>query len=287
MDFVLGIIFGVASMLGFGVVDFLLVRPSKSIGAFRTALWPTVFQVITTFILALFLFHYVPITPYLLAIIMGAGLGSAAGSIFMMKGLQFGSASIIAPVTSGWAAISAILGFVFLNEIVTDLQVLFICLVIFGTILVSLNTGDLLRLGSRKLHSGVEYGLVSMLGWGVYFFLISILTEALGVFSAIFLVYFARLFFILLYGIIIKADFSLPKEESKNLFFVSVLIVASFLAYNLGVIYNYVDIVAPITAAAAVVTVLLAIMLLHERITKIQIGGVAIAVLGLVLLSLG
>lgn len=286
LDLETGIAFALLSMFGFGISNFFIGKSAKKIGAFRNMLWFTTLQIIILLLLAPFFFVQTGITTTIILIIIAAAAISTVSGLAFSKGLTIGNMSVIAPVTSASAIITVILAFVFLDQKLGVLQIFYIAMVIAGTMLVSVNTDNLFKSNSKKLHIGIEYAVLAAIGYGVFFFLISIITQALDWFSAYFLMMIPRLLILLIFGYITRSRFNVQKSTVPNLFFISVLILIGFLSFNLGVTFNYTDIVAPISAADAIVTVILAVLFLREKLTGIQKFGIVIGVVGLILLSL-
>lgn len=63
------------------------------------------------------------------------------GSLLLYYGLYKGKASIVVPLSSIGPAITAILAVVFLREQLTTNQIMGICLILLGIILISINHG--------------------------------------------------------------------------------------------------------------------------------------------------
>ncbi len=285
MNSIIGILFGISAMLGFGFESFLLVKISRKIGAFRAVLWMEIFLVIMFAVLAIFLFNYKSIGIFTIALIILTAIIDMAGLFAYSKGLQVGNVSIVATVASAWGAVTAVLGVVFLGETLTLFQILDICLIIAGTVLVSFELKNMQKMSLKRRNLGLGYALITVFGWGAFFFLISFLVKSLGWFSAGFLVAIPTMFLFILYGTTTKSKLSIGKGSLGLIVVMSALNLIAFLSYNLGVSYNYTAIVAPISAASPVIVILLALVFLKEKLAINQKLGIFMVLIGLILLS--
>lgn len=286
MNGLIGLSFGLASMLCFGVQDFLMARASRKVGAFKTSLWVNIVSFGVLLAMALFLFNYTAIGIGTLALIAVAAGLSFTGLISFNKGLRVGNVSIVATVASGWGAISAILGVVLLGERITGLQMLYICIIVIGTILVSFELKNILGVRQKKRVLGLECAIVTVFAWGAYFFLVSVLVGIFGWFTAAFLVTAPTLAIFLIYGARTRSGFGVSTSELPLVLGVGGLSIIGFLAYSIGVSYNYTAIVAPVSAAAPAITIILALLLLKERLANNQKLGMVLILIGLILLSI-
>jgi bacterial/archaeal transporter family protein len=207
------------------------------------------------------------------------------GALGLSKGMRIGNASIISPITSVYPVITIFLSLIFLKEPITAFQSFCIVLIIIGTVLISLNLKNILKSDARKTHLGIEFALISLVGWGLFFFFISILTTQVGWFESMLLATIPQLAFFLLYGYITKDKFRISTNSLPKLSFMGFLAFLGFIGYNLGVTYTYTSIVTPISAASIVIVVILAVLLLKEKLELYQILGILMVILGVVLIS--
>ncbi len=284
--FLIGVLFGIFTMISFGVQDFLMAKISRHIGSFRTSLWFVLLSFIVFIVLALFLFTGSGIDPFMVILLIITGFVSVTAILSFTKGLEIGNVSIIATVGNTWGAITALLGFLILGQRIGSFQILDICLIIIGTVLVSLNLKDVFKLKPNKFHLGLRYAFVAAVAFGLYFFLLSFLTKTLGWFDTAFLVTIPMVLFLLLYGTLTDNKLKVKESRMPLLFLIGILSIVGLLSYNLGVTYNYTDIVAPVSSASPLVTIILAFLFLKERLTNSQKIGVFLILLGLVLLSI-
>ncbi len=158
-------------------------------------------------------------------------------------------------------------------------------MIVIGTILVSFDVRNTFNSKSKKRNLGVTWALLALFTTGLYFFLISFLVSSVGWFGAALLTTPLVILFMLVYGNFTKISLKPDNKNLSAIVIIAILNLAALLAYNLGVTYNYTTIVAPISAAAPAVTILLAILLLKEKLATDQKFGIILVLIGLILLS--
>lgn len=287
MNFALGIGLALVTMVGFGVENIFLAISSRRIGAFRSALW---MQGIATFImlaLSFALFKYGGMLPTTILLIVGAAAISTTGLVSFAKGMKVGNVSVVATIANSWGAITAVLGIALLHETLSSSQILFLAIIVIGVILVSLDIKNLPV--HKKLKSsdpGVKYAVLSLLCWGIFFFLMSIITSMLNWFSAALFVTAATVLFMVIYGSVTETEMRTGAGSFWLLIPIGVLSLIALLAYNLGVTYSYAAVVAPIASASPAVAVVLALLFLKEKLQGHQAIGILMVLAGIILLAL-
>lgn len=271
-------------MLGWGVSNFLLAIASRRIGAFRTTLWYQLISLVILAFLSVFLLRYASISTYTLFVIAFTAFTGIVGLMAYNKGMQVGNVPIVATVSSAYGAITAVLGFLLLKEALSLPQALCIGLIVIGTVAVSFHSEG--KKGGRKDGLGVGYALVAMVSWALWIFLIGYLVKTIGWFAASLYPLMFTIVFMFLYGGAAKTELTIKCGIVPLLLLIAVIDTVAFLSYNLGVTYSYTDIVAPITAASPVITVLLALVLLKERLTLNQKLGVLLVLVSIVALAM-
>lgn len=281
----ISIVYGIMAMLGFGLSNFFALLAVKKESALTVVFWSEVFGIL---LLVLFVgfSKALPNSLMLLTILAVAGVVGAVAYLSFVRGLKVDRLSIVAPLGNSWSLITVLLSVIFLSQKLTNSQPIGVATVIAGTVLVSLKLSDIKKLHLGELEGGAKYGLAAMLGWGIQSFLIAELAPALGWFLPIFgiTVINAIIFFVLLKT---KKSNIFPASRSMALIILSgILNSGAFLAYGFGVTFGKSAIVAPLAASGTFVAVLLALILLREKVRKEQGLGIALIMAGIILLSL-
>lgn len=285
----MGIISGLLSMVLWGVAIYLAAIASRKLGNVLTLFWMQFFG----FVIALIYFLYA-----------GAGLDSGAivanfsilvaiavlqviAYLAFYRGLEKADVSLVSPVGATWGLIVAILGVVFLGEVLTGLQVAAIALIAAGIVSISIDFKDLVKSRRLKLLVGVKEGVIAMLGWGGSLFLLSFPSNDLGWFLPTF-IFRGMILMILVSYIGLSGKQLIPKEKFpwKLVAAIGLFDVGAFFSFSYGLSGANASIVGPIASAFSLVTVLLAWMFLKEKISKQKWMGILGIVVGLVLISI-
>lgn len=285
MDIPLGIIFGIIAMIGWGTADFFVAKAVRKTNVFKTFVWSQIIGLILFFLIFSVFFKFPILSLATIGIILIAGFLGTISYLAFYKGLQVGKVSVISPIAACWAVVTVILSLIFLNETLTVLQAIGVSLAILGAVLASFRLHDLLKLKLRKLATGLEYAIIALLAWGVYFVFIDVLVTELSWFLPMLFIKTVAVFYLLIYSGATKKNISFPKNVKFFIILIGILEVIAFLSYGIGVASEYTAIVAPIGAAFPMVTIILARIFFKETLDVNQKIGIVSVLTGLVLLS--
>ncbi|MDD5178200.1 MAG: DMT family transporter [Candidatus Nanoarchaeia archaeon] len=279
-----GIIFGIIAMLCWGTADFFVANAVRKTSSFKTFVWSQIIGLILFFIIFSLFFNIQIPSLSLVILILASGLLGAVSYLAFYKGLQIGKVSIISPVSACWPVIAIILSLIFLSEKLTGIQSIGISLAIIGAILTSFKFNDLLKL--KNVATGIKYGVVALIGWGIYFTFIDILVSELSWFLPMFFIKIATVLCLLTNSTIMKKEISFPKNVALFIILIGILEAVAYLFYGIGITSEYTAIVAPIVATFPMVTIILARVFFKEKLELNQKLGVAFVLVSLVILSL-
>ena len=161
-------------------------------------------------------------------------------------------------------------------KLYTALQVIGVILAIMGAILTSFKFHDLIKLRLKNIATGVKYGLIAMLGWGIFVIFIGILVSELGWFLPVFLVKILIVLYALSYSGIAKKKISFPKNILLFVILIGLLESIGFLAFGVGLSLEHTAIIAPISSVYPAVTIILAGIFLKEILDLNQKIGVVV-----------
>ncbi len=286
----MGVLSGLVAMFGWGGADFLAALSSRKIGNVLTLWWMQVVGFLVallylTFNFATLRFEELPKFVFLLILV---ALFQLVAYLAFYRGLEIAQVSLVSPLGASWLVVTALLSVIFYGEILRANQVLAIFLIVVGIFLLSVDLRTLFRGKGLALLTGVPEGLVAMLGWGISLFLIVPASRSLGWFLPVLTF---KLTIILLLGgyLCLSGKLIKMKYQSstlKLLFFIGVLDMVAHMSYSYGVGGSYASIVAAVSGAFALVTVVLAKIFLKEKTDLFQGLGITGVILGLVLISL-
>ncbi len=218
--------------------------------------------------------------PTTLDIIWGsvAGLAGAVGVVAFYQSLSVGRMGIVAPITAMLSAAVPVLFGAFFEGLPGPLQLT-------GFVLALIAVGLISGLGVVKGRpKGLGLAFLAGLGFGSFFILISRVSH-----GAIFWpLAAARLasFLFLLAVILVRRQKVIPKKSVLPVVFLAgALDVAGNVFFVLATHAGHLDVAAILSSLYPAVTVLLASIILKERVTRIQTIGICIALVAIPLIS--
>ena len=277
----LSIAFGLAAALCWGTSDFAAKISAERIGALRTALF---LQYIGGLFLVLVIAQDVPRLwqfPTATYFTLGLGAINAAASYSLFKGFEVGQLSIISPIVSSYPALSTILAVLLLNEHVSAVRFAAILIILVGIVLVSIQRPRE-SLDKRQIAAGVGYAMIAFFALGFLFFALKFVVGDLGAYLPVLLIR------IMSATILTSALILTPRTASRGNWssylpiVLAIGIVDTFgnITYNLGILGGAVSVVATISGLFSAVTVILAFLVLKERLAAHQIIGLLAILVG-------
>ena len=283
---VLSIGFGVMSAIGIGIADLITIGLARKIGLINTGLWEKSLAILI-------------VTPYFVLTISGSeivfehwGLLVLLGFInlitylFLIRSLQIGPVSVIAPLTTLFSIVSLGLAYLFLDERLTYFQVIVITVALIGAAVTVLKPGKF-NLVSSGLTAGVLLGFPATLLVGGQFFLQGAVSKQVGWFLG---VYFPMMFSILGF---IPISFYKRETPWKRLTFrsfallllTSSLKIGAFFLFARGAELGSIGMVSVGATAYPIIPIIGGVLLFKERLIYTQVIGINLLLLSLVVLA--
>ena len=285
-----GILAGLGADLGWGAADFFAAISSRKIGNLLTFFW---MQIIGFLIASIYLLTQLSsLNPESLINFLPR---LTAVAFFMLvaylnfyQALAKAQVSLVSPLGGCWGIVTAILSIIFYGEVLKLTQIWAIIMIISGILLISADWKKILTAKKAKFFNGAKEGLIAMLGWGIALFLVVPASKSLGWFLPAYGYRALSLFMLFIFLLFnkTKMKFPLEKKISIPLILVGVLDMLGHFSYNFGVSGAYAAIVAPVSSAFPLVTVLMAIIFLKEKLLVIQTLGIIAIIGGLILISI-
>jgi transporter family protein len=281
---VLSILSGIAGMFGWGIYDFLGGVYAKQLGPFKSLFWSQLAGLISVLLL-IFIFTISFNIPTLVIILLPiAAIMYSAGYLFFFRGFEIGNISIVASTMNLWAVFTMLFAFLFMGQRLSTTQFLGVLMIISGVTLASLNWSEI-RNQRFQLSSGVKETVLGAFFFGVFWNISEIISEEIGWLLTTLFVKFGIILFLLLFSFIKSRELSLTKATTKTKCIVALMgiIEAGAVAIvNYGLTIGDAILITPIASALSIVTIALAIIILKEKITKLQGMGVIAAIAGIV-----
>jgi drug/metabolite transporter (DMT)-like permease len=282
---VLNVALAVLSGLIWGIGDFAGGKATQ-----RAAALPVVWvsKLVSLPLLAIYLIAtYVPMTPIGLAWGAMAGVAGLVGLVLFYRALSAGAMTVVAPVTGVTsAAIPVVFGLAW-GERPSGARLLGIGCALLAIALVSIAPNPP---GGRQVVSLrlIAVALGSGAGFGLFFILLAFADEAAGSSVGLWPIAGSQLSSLIIGGLLILMAWPGPWPRGVGLRFTMVAGPCDMTANALFLVAarsGDLSIVAPLAALYPVTTVILALVIDHERLRSVQVAGLAFAVAALVLVS--
>lgn len=280
---ILSVLFGLGAAFGFGVGDFFGAKAAKKIGALSTAFLTQLYSLIL-FSLAIGFLGFnidIPLWTIALGVVTGFLFGVSFWSFF--KALDIGPVAVTNPIANSYSLIAVLIGVVFLAERLSFQHWTGIAIIFLGIFFGSSEFENLRLKFKNKM--GVMFALFAMFGWGLAFAMYDIIIEEIGWAMGMLLI---ELFTAMWLGVFSYKALKIKQIFSwnKNVVLMAVLGFFGFIAISMGLERGLVSVVTPIASISPLFTASLAIILLKERLSKLQYFGTALIIVGLVVLAI-
>ena len=273
------VVLGLASAIAWGAGDFGGGWTGRRAPVFGVAIGVDAIGVLLMVGAAVVLREPIPGTTTLLLAAL-AGVFGVSGIIGLYQGLAVGRMGVVAPVTGLLAAtLPVVVGFVRLGVPPTSV-VIGIAAALVAVLLVS-RTSD-----PDGRPSGIEYGLVGGIGLGLFNIAIGAFPEhavawPLAIIKGVGVIAIVA---IVLVG---RRPWRVPRRVWPAVVATALLDLAGNAFYVLATQAGRLDIAAALSSLYPVTTVILAVVVLHERVSQSHLVGIVMAAVAIVLITGG
>jgi drug/metabolite transporter (DMT)-like permease len=273
------VVFGLLAALAWGAADFGGGLTSRRAPLFAVVLGSQLVGFALALVLALLRAEPMP-SPTDLGLAVASGVLGAVGILALYGGLAVGRMGVVAPVTGVLAATVPVLAGIALEGWPRDIVLLGIVLAIVAVVLVSRVAGD----GGGR--SGLELALLGGVALGLFTVVITRIDEA-GVFGPLAVVRVANAAVVGLLVVLSRRPMATPRNALPALVAVGALDMAG----NAGLLFaeqtGSLAVAAVLSSLYPVTTVLLAILVLREPVTRSHAAGIALAFAAIGLIAAG
>ena len=282
------VLLGILSAFSFGIGDFLARFSSHEVGFKNSLFWMLIVGAI--FYIILFSIFGSGLNPNSIGLSNSflSGILIMFGLLCLYRGLQMGPVSIVAPI----AAINPLFVFLIryaLGSEPTLLQWMATIVVISGAILVSVSADshqESLGLNKQQIKESVLISFMASvtLALGLIFS-----QEATNTLEPLETVIYIRFFSLLAIASILlfsKSKIFITKKAMPILFFQGILETTGYFCLVSAYAFDKVSIAVVISSGFGLVTVVLARLILKEKISKIQGSGIFLTFLGVIGLTI-
>ncbi|MBN2881133.1 DMT family transporter [Candidatus Woesearchaeota archaeon] len=283
---IIGILFGIVAMLGYGLSDFFIAMAVKKTNPIKSFFIEMIFIVALVFPFCFWFFEAQHINLKYILIVLGESAIGVVAFLGFLKALEIGKVSIITPLSSTYTIITISIMIIVFGEVLRINQIIGIGACIIGTIFASVHYKDIMRLKFKTATRGINYLLLAIFGWGIYFVILDYLIELSNWFTAMFTIQITSILYLLALMIITKKTFTYTLKELKPIFISAVSSAFAVFGLTLGLKNALTSIVSPIVAAAPVITLILARIILKEKLELIQKIALLTVIIGIVIASI-
>lgn len=271
-------------MFGWGIYDFLGGVFSKQTGSFKSLFWSQLAGLISILLLALIFKTEINLPALAILLFPVASIVYSAGYLFFFKGFEKGNVSIIAATMNLWAVFTMVFAFLFMGQRLTTTQTIGVFMIIAGATLASI---DWANVGSQKLRLslGVKEAIMGAFFFGIFWNFSEIISEEIGWLLTTLLIKFGIAIFLLIFSFAVKQEIGLTNSSRKTkhvILLMGVIEVAAVALVNYGLTIGDAILITPIASALSIVTIMLAVMFLKDRVSRFQGFGVCMAIVGIV-----
>ncbi len=281
----MGLVWGFVSALCFGSADFIAGGVSVKLTPFHALFY--IHLVSGTLLFIVTVLSGVPSSATASAIGLAMLLGAAntVGTLMLYRALSIGKISIVSPITSAFGGIALVLSLLAGDAIAVG-GVLSLGLMLVGIVIVASVQSDPQQDSTRTALKGVPEAVIAALTLGVNFWGLQFVVVTLGPYIPTLI---GRTMTVILLALLVRPfhqSISVPPREFwLKIGVVGLITTIGEIAYNVGVQGTTPGIVAMLSSLFSPVTVLLALIFLHEQLARRQWLGVGMIFIATLLIG--
>ncbi len=284
----MGIVAGLVAALSFGVGDFVAQRATRQLGWLPMMFWLQLMSLPLLLCAAIVGSGAPTLDGPVVTRVVLCGLANLVGAIGLYRAFEVGKLSVVSPVASAFGAVTVLCSIVAGDPLPMGVLVA-LGVVVFGVVLVSVvrashetsssaaPTGAGARWGRGR---GAGWALVAAVGFGTAFYGLDAAVDSLGPAWPIVGFRVVSLPLVLVMLRARRTPFPWPSRCALRLFVVAILETIGLIVYSIGLKTEHVGIVAVIASLFAAVTVVLAQIVLRERLEWWQWAGIVALLVG-------
>jgi transporter family protein len=272
-------------MFGWGLYDFFGGMFSRQIGNLKTLFWSQLAGLFFATLIAVLFTANLNIPMGIGSLMLLASILYAVAYMLFFRGFELGNVSIISATMNLWAVFTMLFAFIFLGQRLSTFQLLGVLLILAGVALVSLKRGEI---AGENIHllSGVKETILAALLFGIFWNFSEVISEKIGWSSTTLFVKVGVVLFMYLFSLFKKRELSIAKTTPKVkclILFAGFLEAGAVACVNWGLTVGDAILVTPISSALSLVTIIMAVIFLKEKISQLQGFGMVMVITGIVL----
>lgn len=283
------LLFAFASMVFWGIGDFLIQRTVRRIGDVEALFFIGIIGVIglLPFVLLDLALLFAPEN---LAVLVLLGIITFIAAIFDFEALKQGKISVIEVILELELPITVVLGYIFFGEFLSTVQLFLIIPIFAGIILMALKSIELKKI---KLMRGFEKGVVlAIFGAIGMAFINSITAVSARQVSPLMAVWFPWLIFTLICLFVLIKNKKLKnllqnaKKQTTLILFMGIFDTLAWIAYAFATSTYNIGVITAITESYPAIGIVLGILINKEKVAHHQFLGAALTLIACLFLAL-
>ncbi|PQV63288.1 putative membrane protein [Abditibacterium utsteinense] len=295
----MGILFGLLSAIFWGAGDYLIAQLTRHTGTVRALLSIQFFSLVAWIGCLLVSQQHFSTNPNFWGLAVMAGVCHVVGLLLTYRAFEIGTLSLVSPIASGFAIVTALIALAN-GERPPLLALAGTGLLILGVVCATYTHNA----EEKKSLVGVPEALGSALAFGIMFWLFDRVQIHLGVLWPLVVLKSMAFLSALISVLASKKRGDSTKNEGETertqpeplnsspgqllalALGAAALDTLAWLAYNAGVRTQFVAVVTALASLFSVVTLLMAWVLLKDRLSRNQWTGIALILAGILMVSL-
>ena len=265
MDILYAVLIGSVSAIAYGTANALSRPLSQKLGTAQTLFLRGFTVTVVLALVSIPYYRYFADWPIILAA-LGLGIVGYLPLVAFTHAIKESPIGIIAPIAGTSPLITVVLSFIFLDVTLHSTQWVAITLIILASIAVSIDLKNWRQSNFLKLSSGIPFAIIAALGWGVFFFLLVIITRRISPLLAAFIVELGVTVAAGIHLKLISQTVNYKDALRSDLIWNGMLICVGTLAFTIGVKYFNIGIVAALSNSTAIVSSVLGVYLFKEHL---------------------
>lgn len=272
---------GLGAALMFSVGTVCSSRSSRLIGAWSAVAWVMISGLLLNLVLVAFAGSPGPLDPGTLGWMFVAGAGNVVGLMCAYTALRHGKVGLVTPIVSTEGAVAAVAA-VLLGEALGVASAVLLVVIVTGVVLASVAPSGVPVEGERKTYA-VLLAATSAVLFGSSLYATGRLS---GVLPMAWVLLPPRLLGVLFLALPLglTGHLSLSRRALPLVVVAGVCEVVGFASYTWGARQG-IAVTAVLVSQVGAISGLAAYVLFHERLTRLQLGGVAVILVGVAALS--
>jgi len=293
-ELLIAIIAGLGGMFGWGFSEFATKKAVDNIGSISSLVWAHIFGTVVLFFfltINLFIFKHsvvFPVNFFEWGGLIFFGILQTAVYFYSYKGFEKGQVAVLSPIFASFAGLVALLSVLVFGEKLNIVLIPALALIFVGVMLLNIDIAGLkakrIRIigapGVKEIVFATILATVWTLGWDKFTG-----SKDWAVYAFLMFVFMT----ISAYAISKFHKVNLAKVDStiwKYLWFIGIGEAGAYLAISLGYAStSFTSVVAILSGASSLPTIILAHIFLKEKVATIQTIGSLIIIFGIIILS--